>query len=282
MNGLNHRTVCSRGAACIRPIVAETLESRRLLSLVLSLNGGVLGLTENFSGAANDTTIQLLNDGTEIQINQNNNDSLLGDNAVFDDGWTLDDNLDTASGPETGISSIVIDTFDGNDHLTISSMNLPVFIQPRGAASESIVLGQTDTSAGAQLITAPITFDGTHAHSGQIILEDQTDTGDIDPTITSTSILDFAGAPINFTAPPAAASTTGLMLIDVAAGTSTSGIVVDQDPNNPAQISYQIDCSGRGTTGIEHLNAGSSVLCEAQTGGTERAILGSDGLTVAA
>jgi hypothetical protein len=279
MSGLMRRPVASRGRAYWGPIIAEALECRRLFNLDLSLNSGQLLVQETDDNVSNFTTMQLVDASTELNITEGSDD-INETIALGADSWIQSDDLRSVTGPLAGITSILIDTDDGNDQLMIKSINIPVTIRPRGTGTEGIDLGDDDAATGAQLITGAINVDATNSTLLEFDLDDSMDPNDIDPTFTSTSILGFAAAPINFIAPPQLAGSTAAT-VDIAAfaGTGHSGIVVQEDPNNPTIINYQFDANGPGTVGVGQLNAGSNVLAEPEgASGSENLILGSDGL----
>lgn len=275
MGGSLRGGVGGRGVASGHRPLCEALEGRRLLTITLSLSGGVLNVQESVSGLSNFTIIQVVN-GSQLQISDST-DTIIQTSDVSALGWHNTGDQHTFAGPEAGISSVVLDTFDGGDDVNILSTNLPILVQPRGAASETLEVGDFQSPTGAQAITGAVTFDGTNATFASIDVDDRLDSGNVDPTLTSTSLLNFAPAPINFTAPPRGSSPNPTLIVAPFAGTGTSGFVLDQDPNNPTAIDYQIDCDGRGTVGVEHLNANSRLIVAGDNGGSELVRLGSLG-----
>jgi Carboxypeptidase regulatory-like domain/CARDB len=279
MTGLIHRAVRTCHNSPFGPFMAEALECRRLFTLDLSLTDGQLLVRETNDNVSNFTTMQLMNDSTALNITEASDD-INETIALGADSWIQSDDLRSVTGPLAGITSILVDTDDGHDQLMINSINIPVTIRPRGTGTEAIELGEDDAATGAQLITGAINVDATNSTNLQFDLDDSMDPNDIDPTFTSTGILDFAAAPINFIAPPQLAGSTA-PTVDIAAfgGTGHSGMVVQEDPNSPTIINYQLDANGPGTVGVEQLNANSTVVAEPEgASGTEKLFLGSDGL----
>src|SRR4051812_4965915 len=138
------RTVSTHRRGSDRPVACELLESRTLFSVHLQLNNGVLNVTEDFAGVNNSMIFELKENGL-LEIDELT-DTLLGNNALFNAGWT---NIDSKhfTGPVTAISVIVIDLADGSDLIEIPRLNRPVVIQPSAAASVSVVIGNFQSDA---------------------------------------------------------------------------------------------------------------------------------------
>jgi hypothetical protein len=258
-----------------RPVGCEPLECRTLFSVHFDLNGGVLAITEDFAGVDNWLTFDILDNGN-LQIHELINENFLANNNLFNAGWVIDGN--TITGPQNAISAIVMDLTDGTDRVEVHESVRPMVIQPSvDSTTLDVQIGDHTSASGAQAVTAPVTVDGSKAGFLGLSIDDNLNTQNVDPTITSTQILNFAGAPVNFTPAPQGNDPNPRTLVFCGTGTSTSGIIIDQDPANPTAITYQVDAHGPGTLGIESLNANSAVNVQGQSGGTEAVHIGNFG-----
>src|SRR5665213_127157 len=156
------RSVHACKAGKSHPFLVESLESRRLLTTLLFLANGVMTIHEDASGVANTTTIKVIDDVGTIEVDETPHD-LNENQQLFNDGWRVATNFDTASGPGSVISSIVIDTGDGNDIFEVPNLDTPVVIQPSGPGVDEVVVGNFQSPAGAQDVTQPITFNATNS-----------------------------------------------------------------------------------------------------------------------
>ena len=259
-----------------RAVVLESLESRRLLTTIVSLSGTVLTISENVAHVHNETTVKLVNGGTAIEVDSNQHNVNI-DNSTGNAGWTVSNDLTSATGPITGITGIQMDTGDGNDDYSIPSMSVPVMIQPSGGGSVQLDVG-SDAQDTAQSVTQPITFNATNATSALLVVLDNGNTQNVDPTLTSTSILGPAAAPINFTPADSGAGGSPNITVDCQTGPGSNNFVLQQDPTNPSKITYKVESYGRGSTGVQTLNANSSLDASTQGSGSELLRIGSLGL----
>lgn len=259
-----------------RPVACEPLEPRTLFSVHFDLNGGVLSVTEDFAGVDNWLTFDVLDNGN-LQIHELINETFLGNNNLFNAGWVMGDS-NTISGPQNAISAIIVNLTDGSDRIEIHESVRPMVIQPSvDSMSLDVEVGERTSGNGAQAVVAPVTVDGSKAGFLNLSIVDNLNTHNVDPTITSTQILNFAGAPVNFTPAPQGNNPNPRTLIFCGTGSSTSGIIINQDPGNPTAIAYQVDAHGPGTLGIETLNANSTVNVQGQSGGSEAVHIGNFG-----
>lgn len=266
---------CSVSESRRRPVACEALESRTLFSVHFDLNGGVLSITEDFAGVGNSLNFDVLDNGN-LQVHELITENFLGNNNLFNAGWTIDGN--TATGPQNAISAIVVDLTDGLDHIDVHESTRPMFIQPSVASTLlDVHIGDRTSGKGAQAVTAPVTVDGSKAGRFELWIVDDLNTHNVDPTITSTQILNFAGAPVNFTPAPQGSSAVPVTTVNCSTGSSTSGIILNQDAGNSTGITYNFNADGPGTLGIETLNANSTVDVQGQTGGSEAVHIGNFG-----
>ena len=258
--------VTDRGALC-----CELLERRILFNVGLTLQNHILNYTELTSGVNNNGRISVDSAGTTLTITEQA-DTIVAAVVLINEGWTVSPDGHTASGPESFISSINVDTGDGADTLVVASTDKAVTIKPTSAGSTALTVGGV-SGVGAQQVTSPVTFDGTNATGFQLSIDDTGDTQHQDPTIRAQDVLGLSPGPVSFT--PAAHASTPSTSISLLTGSGGTVFVVQQQTNVPSTDSVTISGNGNNTIDVEALSANNFITLDPASGGSDNVLMGS-------
>jgi hypothetical protein len=109
-------------------------------------------------------------------------------------GWT-GSGTNTVSGPDSSVSSLIINVGNGDDVVTIRSINDPTTVNG-GNASDTINIGNASNSLDQ--ILAAVTFDGGN-QDDHVVINDQGDATNNNYTLTGTSLVRAGGPTLNYT-----------------------------------------------------------------------------------
>ncbi len=115
-----------------RPLISELLERRVLFSVNLQVNGGILQYLEQTAGIQNNMAYSV--SSGQIIFNEDA-DTITLSQDLINDGWTLSGGGHDATGPESPFTGVLIDTKDETDMVKILNTDIPLTIEPSGAAA---------------------------------------------------------------------------------------------------------------------------------------------------
>ncbi len=262
----------------VRPLNCELLERRILFNVGLTLQssvsqGNVLNYTELAAGVNNVGEIFAISNGTTTTLTiVERTDTIIASVVLTNEGWTVSPDGHTASGPESFITSINVDTGDGADTFVVASTDKPVTIDPTSAGSTALSVGGI-SGVGAQQVTAPVSFNGTNATGFELYIDDEGDTQHQDPTIRAQDVLGLSPGPVSFT-PAAHASTPGTS-INLLTGSGGTAFVVQQQSDVPSTDSVTISGDGNNTIVVEALSANNFITLDPGSGDSDNVLMGS-------
>ncbi len=224
---------------------------------------------EQTSGIENDMAYSI--QSGQIIFNEDD-DTITLNQELINDGWTLSGGGHDATGPESPFTVVSIDTKDATDIVKIFNTDLPVVVEPSGASRLELFIGNVDNNIGAQAITAPINVVASNATLADIEIQDTQDPIHQDPTLTSTQVVNFAGATINFT--PAGAGASPETDITLDSGSGGDGYAIQELPASSTVINYFVNSIGHDIVGVADTNPGTFTGITTETGASDDVIIG--------
>jgi hypothetical protein len=173
-------------------------------------SGGELSYTAN-NGVSNNVTVSV--SGGFYTINDTAQVITLS-SAAQSAGWS-GDGTNTVTGPDSSVSSLIINVSNQADTVTLRSINDPTTVLG-GQLQDILNIGNSSNSLDE--ILASVTFDGEQQND-QLVINDQGDSTNNVYNVTGTSIQRTGGPTINY-------STTETVTLNAGAGTSGDSISV--------------------------------------------------------
>ena len=192
----------------------ERLEDR-LVMATLDLTAGVLSY---IAGVGVSNNLTLSTDGTTETLNDPSETiSLTGGAAPA--GFTVSVDGHTATGPDSAVSSIVLNTMDSTDTINIQSTVKPVSVTPTNNATGSQAVNLGNSSHGVQDITGALTINNDSSSKTTVVADDSTNT-------VSARGVSLTGQTINGLTPSTITLTAGaLSTLSIFAGTQNNSFV---------------------------------------------------------
>ena len=251
------------------PLISEPLERRLLFTVSLDAHGTALSYIEQTSGIQNNMAYSI--QSGQIIFNEDN-DTITLNQELINDGWTVSGGGHNATGPESPFTNVLIDTKDAGDTVKIFNTDLPVVVEPSGASDLEVDIGDVGNNIRAQAISASISVTASNAASAHIEIRDREDPIHQDPTLTSSQVLNFAGAPIDFSPAGAGASPETDVTLDSGAG--GDAYAVHELPASSTDINYFIESIGHDIVGVGDTNPGTFTGITTETGASDNVIIG--------
>lgn len=245
----------------------EALERRTLLTGILTYDGQTLSYIGGV-GVQNRVVLST-GPGAGNYLIQDTADTIARGAGMNLLNWSISADGHTATGSETGISNIYVDTQDTLDIVSVQATDLPVKIQPSTSVNEQVRIGGEGAPFGAQLITAPIFFDAQFARQTSIIVDDAGDAAHRDVTVSDSGIFGLTPSSITFTH-ATMGSPLDLVSMDITlmGGTGGNATIVSEAPDFPWNDNIFLYANGNDGVFVQQLASTSQVIAEEMASGS--------------
>ncbi len=236
----------------------ERLEERRLLTGVLEIDATTHALSYHAqAGFSNQITVQVIPGTTPmLQVSDAAGDDIaLGANATAA-GWTTSLDAHTLTGPQSSVSSFLIDTNDSADQVFLVSANVPVTVSPTNGGSDTVVIGgQFGDMGHSEAVTGQVTIQNANGTT-QVVVNNSGDSVARQVEVTDGGVGGLTPQPIIYDATA--------NVVQVSTGNTASTV----DFVNAAAIkTWILESSADDTVNIRATTAGSTLLVGGVSGG---------------
>lgn len=240
----------------------ERLEDRAVPTVLLDITpAGALTYTEQTAGVRNNLTVSTTGPAGSYSFTDSGSPIVLGPGAVAA-GFTVAGA--TATGPDSAVNAITIDTNDANDTVVISSTDDPTTISPTLGGAETVSAGGPN---GLSDVKAPLTVQNS-AGQTDLTLNDATDATARTVALSATQLtLSSGSSPITF-------SPAQIKTLTFNGGTGGNTVNVSGTPG-PGVTTIHAGGAGNGSAGntvnvtAAGLGAGSQLVLDGGPGGND-------------